>query len=111
MLQHFVVGIDETGILICSEVGRFPIINKLNGKDHFPVVSAMLLGPGLQPGTFGGTDNLMSTMLISKKTGLPSRDATELTLDDLGRTLAAWYGLDAQESTNFHGDVLDFLFA
>ncbi len=50
---------DRVAVLIASELGRAPYYDSpgpFAGKDHWPITSAMLVGPGIEGGrTIGGT--------------------------------------------------------
>lgn len=103
--------IDQVGLLVTSgELGRFPYANSQRGKDHFPQIAALLLGPGLRPGGFGETDRELTATPVSLSTGRPGRDGSLLTLDDLGRTLLEWSGVPAAD-LGYSGRVLEFALA
>jgi hypothetical protein len=52
--------LDSTLIVLYSDFGRTPKINGGNGRDHWPVGGAMLIGGGLAGGrAVGGTDDNM----------------------------------------------------
>jgi len=55
---HSLGKLDETLIMVSSEFGRTPKINKDAGRDHWPkVFSVMLAGGGIKGGTIYGTSN------------------------------------------------------
>jgi hypothetical protein len=99
--------LDSTGILITSELGRFPYTNSVSGKDHFPLISAALMGPGLRAGTYGQTGAELLAEEVSVSTGRPAKNGTLLNLDDLGATLFTWLGADVASGRRA-GRVLDF---
>ena len=103
--------LDETGIVILSELGRFPYRNSYGGKDHFPQISVTLIGPGLVADRFGETNAELLGADLSLKTGRPGRGARAITLDDIGRTLFEWVGFADHAKHGYTGDVLDFCFA
>jgi uncharacterized protein (DUF1501 family) len=103
--------LDDVGIVILSELGRFPYVNAVQGKDHFPQISATLIGPGLQAGRFGETDAELLGSEVSFRTGHPGRGGSLLTLDDLGRTLLEWVGHPDPEGVGYDGRVMEFCFA
>ncbi|XYH97105.1 DUF1501 domain-containing protein [Sorangium sp. So ce1128] len=103
--------LDEVGFLVVSELGRFPYVNAFGGKDHYPQISATLIGPGLRPGKFGETSSEMVGAAVSLSTGHPGSGATLMTLDDLGRTVLEWVGNPDPEGLGYDGRVLDFCFA
>ena len=50
--------LDETLVMISSEFGRTPKINRTAGRDHWPkVFSVVLAGGGIRGGTIYGTSN------------------------------------------------------
>ncbi len=103
--------IDQVGLLVTSgELGRFPYANTQRGKDHFPQIAALLIGPGLRPGGFGETDRELTGTPVSLATGRPGRGGSLITLDDLGRTLLEWSGVPAAD-LGYGGRVLEFALA
>ena len=49
--------LDDTMIVLSSEFGRTPKINVNQGRDHYPIFSAVLAGGGIKGGSkFGATD-------------------------------------------------------
>jgi uncharacterized protein (DUF1501 family) len=52
--------LDSTLVMVSSEFGRTPKINKTSGRDHWPkVFSAMLAGGGIKRGhVYGSSDSL-----------------------------------------------------
>ena len=49
--------LDETMIVLASEFGRTPKINQNQGRDHYPIFSAVLAGGGIKGGSkYGSTD-------------------------------------------------------
>jgi uncharacterized protein (DUF1501 family) len=103
---------DQVGLLISSELGRFPFLNKYEGKDHFPEHPAILIGPGLVAGQFGETDERMAATPISFETGRPGarQRAGIPTIDDLGATVMRWFGIEDPVSLGYVGRSLDFVF-
>lgn len=103
---------DQVGLVISSELGRFPFLNKSEGKDHFPEHPAILIGPGLAAGQFGETNERMAATPISFETGRPGvrRRAGIPTIDDLGVTVMRWFGIDDTVSLGYVGRSLDFVF-
>lgn len=102
---------DQVGLLVTSgELGRFPYANTQRGKDHFPQIAALLIGPGLRPGGFGETDRELTGTPVSPTSGRPGRGGAPITLDDLGRTLLEWAGVPAAD-LGYSGRVLEFSLA
>jgi uncharacterized protein (DUF1501 family) len=77
--------LDETLVMVTTEFGRTPKINKDNGRDHWPkVFSIMLAGGGIKKGTIYGS---------SDATGAePENDP--LTVEDLSATVYTLMGID-----------------
>jgi Protein of unknown function (DUF1501) len=111
--QHGVLA-DNTVIVGGSDLGRFPRLNDMLGKDHLPQTSFFFSGPGIATGrVFGQTGSEMEAHPISLTTGTTpgGRGAgRELILDDVGSTLMVLAGLDPQRY-GYTGAVLDFLLA
>ena len=88
---------DETVVVVLSEMGRTPAINPLNGRDHWPYTSAMLIGPGVTGGrVVGGFDGLFYGKTVdpdSAETG----GSTVLSAETLGATLLALADEDPAE--------------
>jgi Protein of unknown function (DUF1501) len=103
--------LDEVGIVILSELGRYPYLNPFEGKDHFPQISAVLFGPGLKAGRFGETGPEILGTEVSFSSGLPGSAGSLLTLDDLGRTLLEWVGHPDPAGLGYDGRVMEFCFA
>ena len=77
--------LDETLVMVTTEFGRTPKINKDNGRDHWPkVFSIMLAGGGIKKGLIYGS---------SDATGAePENDP--LTVEDLSATVYTLMGID-----------------
>ena len=62
--------LDETVVAVISEMGRTPRLNGANGKDHWPVTSAMVIGGGVAGGrVYGGTSSTGEAQLANFTTG------------------------------------------
>ena len=99
---------DTTAVVVCSELGRFPLENSNAGKDHFPELPVMMFGPGLRPGRYGATGTLMEASPIALATGRPDRTSRGLkpTVQDVGATLFEWFGVEPRGGA---GKVLEFV--
>jgi uncharacterized protein (DUF1501 family) len=106
---------DNTLVVIGSDVGRFPRLNDMKGKDHLPEVPLMFYGAGVtRPqgrGAFGQTGRRMEAIPISLKTGRPDSQGKRVTLDDVGRTVLELCGVRSPSLFGYAGDRLDFLVA
>jgi uncharacterized protein (DUF1501 family) len=104
---------ERVGLVISSEMGRMPVLNVQDGKDHFPQHPVILLGPGIRPGQFGETDARMIGLPISAQTGKPSASKRDFvpSIDDIGATILHWFGVDDPASVGYLGRRLDFALA
>lgn len=101
---------ESVGLLMASELGRHPYLNHFAGKDHFPEVPVFWIGPGLRPGVYGHTNDVMLSQPISPRTGRLASDADAYVpdLDDIGATVLDWFGYDPI-SVGYSGRRLGFL--
>lgn len=100
---------DQTVIIGGSDMGRFPKLNDMQGKDHLPQTSFFFSGPVFKTGTaYGGTGKQMQALPLSRKDGTTTNGTHVPILDDIGTTALHIAGLDPQRY-GFHGKVLDFL--
>jgi hypothetical protein len=101
---------DNTVVFAGSDMGRFPRLNDMRGKDHLPQTSFLLAGKGLNTGgSFGRTGKQMEALPVSLTTGAHDPVAgKKLLLDDIGATVLTLAGLDPELYGNY-GHVLDFL--
>lgn len=104
---------ERVGLVISSEIGRMPVLNVQDGKDHFPQHPVILLGPGIRRGQFGETDARMIGLPISAQTGKPSASKRDFvpSIDDIGATILHWFGVDDPASVGYLGRRLDFALA
>jgi hypothetical protein len=100
---------EQTVVIVGSEIGRFPKLNNLSGKDHLPQAPYMFFGPWFQTGaTYGGTGRNMVTVPVSTTTGHPERGGHLLRVDDIGTTLLHLDGADPTMH-GYAGEHLSFL--
>lgn len=101
---------ENTVVFAGSDMGRFPRLNDMQGKDHLPQTSFLFAGPGWVKGrSFGQTGKEMEALKVSLRSGKPSdQNGKKLLLDDIGATVLTLAGLDP-ELYGYHGHVLDFL--
>lgn len=87
--------LDETVVVAMSEMGRTPLTNSANGKDHWPVTSAMVFGAGVKgESTCGATDETMLALDIDMSTGAPSEQGEALYPENLLAGLLELVGVD-----------------
>ena len=103
---------DQTLVVIGSEIGRFPRLNGVLGKDHWPEVPFLFWGAGIvHQQTFGHTGTHLESLPVSLRTGRGGGAGGEmLTLDDIGTTLLHLAGVDPAPR-GYVGRHLDFLVA
>jgi uncharacterized protein (DUF1501 family) len=90
--------LDRTLILAASEMGRTPVLNGANGKDHWPYTSAMLVGGGIAGGrTLGATSDALAGRGVDRASGEADDSAARLTPADLAGTVLARFGIDPQD--------------
>lgn len=70
--------LDDTLVLVVSELGRTPWRNAHDGTDHWPYTSAVLIGADVRGGTLlGGTDDGFVGVTCDPSTGRPSAAAPD----------------------------------
>ena len=88
--------IDDTVVLVVSEMGRTPKLNATGGKDHWPVTSAMLIGGGLPGGrVLGGTDDALYGRRVSLQTGALDDGGVQIQYGNFAAGLLEAVGVDA----------------
>jgi Protein of unknown function (DUF1501) len=88
---------DETLVVVLSEMNRTPALNGLNGKDHWPYTSALLIGSGITGDrVVGGFDDAYYGLTIDPATGDITEDGTVLSAEALGATLLQYAGVDPE---------------
>ena len=90
--------LDETCIVVMSEMGRTPLLNGFNGKDHWPYTSAMLIGAGFDSGrVIGGFDASYNGLAIDSGSGELYAGGEDLSAESLGATLLAMADVDPRD--------------
>ena len=75
---------DDTLVVVLSEFTRTPKLNADDGKDHWPVASALLFGAGLEGGrVVGATDDQLGVEAIDFDSGEVSSSGEEPEYGDL----------------------------
>ena len=99
---------DEVVVVVLSEMGRTPLLNGSNGKDHWPYTSALLFGSGIVGDRqVGGMDELFQ----GRPVDLASGEVTEAgvgvvpTASHLGATLLAVADEDPAEHLPGFGPI------
>jgi uncharacterized protein (DUF1501 family) len=89
--------LDETVIVVLSEMGRTPQLNDQDGKDHWPYTSAMVVGPGITGSrVIGATDEFYYGKTIDPDSGelWDGAGSIELSTSSFGATLLNLAGVD-----------------
>lgn len=87
--------LDSTLVMVSSEFGRTPKINRNAGRDHWPkVFSVALAGGGIKRGLIYGRSDATASE--------PEEDA--LGIEDLGHTIYSCLGIDADKRLMSPGD-------
>jgi hypothetical protein len=100
---------DQTVVIVGSELGRFPVLNGNEGKDHFPETSLMFFGAGIRPGSYGVTGKRMEGTKTSLLTGKQDETGRRIELDDIGVTMMSLAGVSNPRTYGYRGERLKFL--
>ncbi len=77
--------LDDTLIVVYSDFGRTPKINGSNGRDHWPVGGALMIGGGIAGGrAVGSTDDNLRAIGVNPTTGAEDSSADVLSPSNLG---------------------------
>ncbi|MDZ4289052.1 MAG: DUF1501 domain-containing protein, partial [Prosthecobacter sp.] len=68
--------LDSTMIVLSSEFGRTPKINQNQGRDHYPVFSAVMIGGGIKGGLKHGSTDKDGAQVATDKVSPPDFNAT-----------------------------------
>lgn len=102
--------LDETVVVVLSEMGRTPALNSADGRDHWPYTSAMILGPGVTGNrTVGGYNNYFYGLELDFDTCEVDPDGQVLTSANFGGALLALAGLDPVELLPGYAPALGLL--
>lgn len=87
--------LDDTVVVVASEMGRTPRLNQAQGKDHWPVTSALILGAGVAGGkVVGATTDTFDAAPVDLQTGAPDPSGRPITYADLAAGLLQHVGVD-----------------
>ena len=91
--------IENTTVVVLSEMGRHPKLNYIGGKDHWPVTSLMMIG-GVQGGrVVGGFDEQVVSAHIDPASGDLFSGGEKLRAEHIGATLLALADVDPSKYT------------
>lgn len=100
--------LDDTTVVVMSEMSRHPQLNGTRGKDHWTWTSAMLLGAGVAGGQMvGGYDDDVFGLPIDPVSGALSSSGIQLQARHLGATLLALAGIDPTPHFNVDTPVIE----
>ena len=90
--------LDETTVVVVSELGRTPRLNSEQGKDHWPVTSALVIGSGVAGGrTIGATTDGLDGAPVDLLTGAPDASGKPLLYSSFAAGLLELAGIDPGE--------------
>jgi uncharacterized protein (DUF1501 family) len=89
--------LDETTVVVVSELGRTPRLNAEQGKDHWPVTAALLVGSGVTGRTIGATTDDLAGATIDLTTGAPKNDGKPLLYSNFVAGVLELAGVDPDE--------------
>lgn len=82
--------LDSTLIVLYSDFGRTPKVNGSNGRDHWPVGGALMIGGGISGGrAVGSTNSNLLAESISTSTGASDTLGTQISPIHLGGSVLA----------------------
>jgi hypothetical protein len=88
--------LDQTTILLMSEMGRTPKLNGSNGKDHWSTTSVLAIGGSVAGGqVLGGTDDYQNAVAANYDTGLVDPSGQDIQAANLGAALLQLAGVDS----------------
>jgi len=86
-------------VMVLSEMGRTPKLNVMNGKDHWPYTSMMLVGAGINGGQlWGKTDSSFIGQPVDPITGELSSTGSRLLTGAIHAGFLQSIGIDPSES-------------
>lgn len=87
--------LDETVVVVLSEMGRTPRLNGDAGKDHWPFTSTMVVGAGIRGDTIvGATSEALAALPIDLDTGVPDEAGLIPESQHLHAALIELFGAD-----------------
>ena len=90
--------LDETLVVVVSEMSRTPQINSNGGKDHWPHASALLMGAGVRgQASLGDYNDLMESMAVSLETGETTESGEIMTYGHFFAGILEHLDIDPQE--------------
>ncbi len=84
---------DQITLVVTADFGRGPTFNVDQGKDHWPVTSALLMGRGVPAGRIGYTDDGYKPVKLNRTTLEPDPAGVRITYGHLHQTLRELAGI------------------
>jgi len=102
--------VDDTVVLVLSEMGRTPVLNSDSGKDHWPFTSCVVTGPGVKGHqVVGATSETLVSEAVDHDTGRISASGAPLQSESVLAGIAELFGVspdayfpDAEVFRAFH---------
>ncbi|MEN9824599.1 MAG: hypothetical protein RI953_344, partial [Pseudomonadota bacterium] len=80
--------LSKTLVVLYSDFGRTPKVNRSSGRDHWPIGGALVAGGGLAGGrAVGATDENLLALNVDPSTGLISSSGVQLSPVHLGGSI------------------------
>lgn len=90
--------LDDTIVVVMSEMSRTPQKNQGNGKDHWPVTSSLILGASVNGGrSYGATSDSVESLPVSPETGELDDAGVRLNGKHFAATVLELTGADSTE--------------
>ncbi len=95
--------LDDTLVVVMSEMSRTPLLNAAGGKDHWPTTSMLMFGGPVSGGrAFGASNDLVEPELVDFDTGQVTAEGTMVEPKHLLAGMAEATGVDSFE---FYSDT------
>lgn len=89
--------LDETVVVVVSEMSRTPLLNGKGGKDHWGVTSALVIGGGVAGGrAVGRTTNQLDGRLVDLATGEASSSGVSIFPENFAAGVLTLVGADPE---------------
>ena len=87
--------LDETVVVVVSEMSRTPRLNAQGGKDHWPVTSMLVIGAGVRGGrALGGTTDGIEAAPVDLATGERTSGGTTLQSENVAAGVLELVGVE-----------------
>ena len=88
----------STTVMVLSEMGRTPVYNTAEGKDHWPYTSILMFGQGIQGGqVVGATDEQLIAAPINLQTGERTSQGSRLQVGNVLAGLLQSFDIDSNK--------------